>query len=74
MALNFQEINKAMGILKKAYYPTNTSDIDEVRRINVAYMSDVMVSDDILKSVMRQANANTKSSDKSRHKNTYLVR
>lgn len=63
-----------MAILKKAYYPTNSSDIDEVKRVNIAYMSDVMVSDDILRSVVRQANANTKSSDKSRHKNTYLVR
>lgn len=60
--------------LKKVYYPTNSSDFEEVKRINIDYMSDIMVRDHVLKSVALQADANTKSSDKSRHKKTYIVR
>lgn len=63
-----------MEKLKKAYSPTNSNDLDEIRRKNIAYLSDAVVSDNVLKTVASQANANTRSSEESRHKKTFLVR
>lgn len=57
-----------MEKLKQVYSPTNSSDIDEVRRVNTDYLSDIKISDDVLKTVVFQTDANTRSSDESRHK------
>lgn len=62
-----------MDLLKEAYV-TNTTILDEIVRQNIAYLSDVIVREDVLKSVVNQVNANNKNADKRQRKNTFLFR
>lgn len=59
-----------MDLLKEAYV-TNTTILDEIVRQNIAYLSDVIVREDVLKSVVNQVNANNKNADKRQRKNTF---
>lgn len=76
LCVYFQEFEQAMNILKESYIPnfTNATPLDAIIRQNIAYLSDVIVRDDVLKSVIDQVNANNKSPDKSQRKNTFLFR
>lgn len=62
-----------MEKLRKVYFP-NPNDIAAVRRGNLDYYSDLIVRDNVLKTVAHQADANNRSPDKSQHKKTYLLR
>lgn len=69
----FQEFEDAMMKLKKAYFK-NATNFEAIKRGNIAFASDLVVCDDILKTVIHQTRANTNSTDKSQHKNTFLMR
>lgn len=62
-----------MEKLRRAYF-SDTSSIDAIRRGNLDYYSDLIIRDSVLKAVAYQADANNKSPDKSKHKNTFLIR
>lgn len=62
-----------MKILKNAYFPDPTN-FEAVKQANIGFRSDLVICDDILKTVIQQAHANTNSTDKSQHKNTFLMR
>lgn len=62
-----------MDLLRETYF-ANATTFEEVVHQNIAYLSDVIVRDNVLKSVALQANANNKSADKSKRKNTFLFR
>lgn len=62
-----------MTKLKKAYF-TNASNIEAIKEGNIAYVSDLQVCDDVLNTVIHQARANTKNTDKNQHRNTFLMR
>lgn len=57
----------------QAYFP-NKTDLDAIRRGNIAMLSDLRVNDNVLKAVVYQANANNKAIDRARHKNTFFFR
>lgn len=69
----FQEFKQVMDLLNEVYF-TNATTFDAVVRQNIAYLSDVIVRDDVLKSVAHQANVNNRNVDKSKRKNTFLFR
>lgn len=69
----FQEFSHAMDMLNKSYF-TNVTSNDAIVSQNIAYLSDVIIRDDVLKSVVYQTNANNKNADKSLRKNTFLFR
>lgn len=71
---NFQEYIQAVKLLKKSYFPNETSDVDEIRRRNIGLLSDANFVDAILKAAVFQTNANNKGSNQSHHKNTFLFR
>lgn len=62
-----------MKKLRKAYY-RNATTIDDIMRGNVAYTSDLNTRDKILQAVVYQASANNNGTNKSQHKNTFLMR
>lgn len=63
-----------LELLTKTYY-SNTTTIDAIRDANIAYLSDIVINDNMLRMVMLQANANNNNGmDKNQHKNTFLVR
>lgn len=69
----FQEYAVAVEKLRLAYLPDET-EIDAIRRGNIALMSDLAFSDGILKAAVLQANSNNKKADKNGQKNTFLYR
>lgn len=58
-----------MGKLLEAYYP-NKSSVDAIRSGNIALLSDIFVGQNVLKSVVLQANANNKI----QKRNTFFFR
>lgn len=60
-------------ILSNTYFP-NATTFDAIREGNIAFLSDLEITDNMLRMVMLQANANNNSTDKSQHKNTFFVR
>lgn len=60
-------------ILLNTYFP-NVTTFDEIREGNIAFLSDLEITDNMLRMVMLQAGANNNSTDKSQHKNTFFVR
>lgn len=62
-----------MDILNQSYF-TNVTSNDAIVRQNIAYLSDVIIRDNVLKSVVYQTIANNKGADKSQRKNTFLFR
>lgn len=69
----FQEFKLAMKKLRKAYYE-NATTAEDIIRENIAYTSDINTRDKVLQAVIYQAIANNKGTNKSQHKNTYLIR
>lgn len=72
--LKFQEYKQALNALKKSYSLNKTTTIDEIRRVNIDFTSDKVIRDNILSTVIYQANANNNSTDKTKHKNTFLLK
>lgn len=70
---HYQEFKYALKKLRAAYF-TNTTNLDAIRRANSAFLSDLWVTDSVMKAAVLQAEANTRNSDKSQHKNTFLFR
>lgn len=62
-----------MEKLKKEYFE-NVTTVDKIMRQNVAYLSDVILLDKVLQTVVHQASANNNGTNKSQHKNTFLIR
>lgn len=57
-----------MEKLRKAYFP-DSSNIEAVKQGNLDYNSDFIIRDNVLKTVVYQADAN-----KGQHRNTFLLR
>lgn len=64
----FQEYRQALTKLREAYF-SNATDIDAIRRANIALMSDLNFRDSILKTVIQQTISN-----RHHQKNTFLFR
>lgn len=62
-----------MSKLRKAYYGNATTP-DDIMRGNIAYTSDLNTRYKILQAVVYQAAANNNGTDKSQHRNTFLIR
>lgn len=62
-----------MRKLRKAYYG-NATTADEIMRGNIDYTSDINTRDKIMQAVVYQASANNNGTDKSRHRNTFMIR
>lgn len=72
----FQEYNQALNVLKESYFSntTTTTKIEDIWRINIDFKSDHVMRDNILNTVMYQANANNNSTDEKRRRNTFLLK
>lgn len=62
-----------MEKLRAAYY-TNTTSVEAIKSANIALMSDLWIADSVLKAAVLQTEANTRSTNQSQHKNTFLFR
>lgn len=71
---NLKEYREAVELLRKAYF-LNTTQVNAIRRQNIALMSDLFFTNGILRTIMRQANANNKDDNSpGRERNTYFFR
>lgn len=71
--LLFQVYKEAIAKLRTAFY-LNVTNADEIKRRNIALISNLGFIDGILKSTIYQTMANNKGIDKSQHRNTFLMR
>lgn len=62
-----------MKKLIQAYFP-NKTNVDAIKSGNIALVSDIYVGDNVLKAIAYHANANSKTTDKIQHKNTFFFR
>lgn len=69
----FQAYARAVELLRKAYFP-NTNNVDAIRRGNIALWSDLSFIEGTVKAAGLQANANNKSPNVNKRKNTFLMR
>lgn len=62
-----------MEKLRKAYFP-DPSNVEAIKQGNLNYQSDLIIRDNVLKTIIYQADANNNSPNKSHHRNTFLLR
>lgn len=62
-----------MEKLRVDYLPNITTD-DAIRSGNIALLSDLALSDAVLKSTALQANLNSRDTNEQNHRNTFLFR
>lgn len=71
--MDFQEYATAVEKLRIAYFSDATT-VDAIKLANIALMSDLTINDGMLKAAALQADANSKTTDQNRPKNTFLHR
>ena len=59
--------------LRNAYF-VNTTSVDSIRQANIALLSDMYISDSVIKTAVLQANVNNIESNQNERKNTFLYR
>lgn len=69
----FQEYKQVVEKLREAYF-TDATNVDAIRSKNIALMSDLHMTNSVLKTIALHANISKYATDKNRRKNTFLYR
>lgn len=69
----FQEYKQVVTKLRDAYF-TNTTNVDAIRSKNIALISDLHMTNAVLKTIALHANISKYGTDKNLQKNTFFYR
>lgn len=67
-----QEYKEVLEKLRLAYF-SNVTSFDQVRRQNIALMTDINFRDSVIKNVVLQSIANNKNADQAQNRNTFMI-